>query len=372
MAFYHTLKSYESNREQEVDYPNKQSWISSRILTLRHDLYHQIEKHREPQSLIIGSWNIRAFDDGMPRLDESYHYIAEIIDHFDVCALQEVKSDLEPLRKLMMFLGPNWDFFVSDVSTHEGGNKERMAFLYNRNKVFFRNLIGEVVLSSDELNGRQVARTPFFASFQAHWFKFSLCSAHIIFGKDLELRAQEIKAIANSLVKRAKKEDQVHIFLGDMNIEKKNDEIMKALKSTKMVVPEFGPTNMKGDMWYDQMAFTQKGKAGNKTRLLRHGKFDWRHAVFGPHPNPDGFPALPLTDKDGLDGKNRLSKQALLDHYKPIVNQLRVDYGKEPYADFSKSYKGWSTYEMSDHLPIWMELEIDYSDEYLRKYLEIS
>ncbi|WP_283708453.1 endonuclease/exonuclease/phosphatase family protein [Marinicella marina] len=370
MAFYHTLKSYDDNNEQGVDYPNKQSWISSRLLTLRHDLYHQIEKHREPNSLIIGSWNIRAFDDGMPRLDESYHYIAEIIDHFDICALQEIKSDLAPLRKLIRFLGPNWDYFVNDVSTHKGGNKERSAFVFNKNKVFFRNLIGEVVLSSDELiAGEQVARTPFFASFQAHWFKFSLCSAHIIFGDDLNLRAHEIKAIAKSLIKRAKKEDQVHIFLGDMNIEKKDDYIMEALKSTKMVVPDFGPTNMSGNRWYDQMAFTQKGKAGNKTRLLRHGKFDWRHAVFGPHPDPSNFPSLPLSVLDSANGKSRLTKQQLLDHYEPVVNKLRVNYGKNAYADFSKSYKTWTTYEMSDHLPIWMELEIDYSDDYLSKYL---
>ncbi|MCB1583787.1 MAG: hypothetical protein KDI92_12030 [Xanthomonadales bacterium] len=370
MAFYHTLKSYGNNKEQEVDYPNKQSWLAQRLLTLRHDLYHQIEKGRQPNSLIVGSWNIRAFDDGMPRLDETYHYIAEIIDHFDICALQEIKSDLAPLIKLMKCLGPNWDYFVNDVSTHKGGNKERSAFLFNRNKVFFRNLIGEIVVPSDQLiNGEQIARTPFFASFQAQWFKFSLCSAHIIFGDDLNLRAQEIKAIASSLIKRAKKEDQVHIFLGDMNIEKQDDVIMEALKSTRMVVPDFGPTNMSGNRWFDQMAFTQKGKAGNKTRLLRHNKFDWRHAIFGPHPDENKLPPLALSNDDIAAGKSRLSKRELLEHYEPIVSQLRICYGKEPYADFSKSYKTWTSFEMSDHLPIWMELEIDYSDEYLRKYL---
>ncbi len=358
------------NKERDVDYPNKQSWISSRLQTLKHDLYHQIEKHRELNSLIIGSWNIRDFDDGMPRLDESYHYIAEIIDHFDICALQEIKSDLAPLRKLMKFIGPNWDYFDNDVSTHKGGNKERSTFVFNKNKVFFRILIGEVVLPSDEIiAGEQVARTLFFASFQAYWYKFSLCSAHIIFEDNLDLRVHEIKAIAKSVIKRAKKEGQVHIFLGDMNIEKKDDDIMKALKSTKMVVPDFGPTNMSGNRWFDQMAFTQKSKAGNKTRLLRHGKFDWFHAVFGPHPEPDNFPSLPLLDVDSANGKSRLTKQQLLDHYEPIVNKLRVNYGKNAYAYFGKTYKTWTTYEMSDHLPIWMELEIDYSDKYLGRYL---
>jgi endonuclease/exonuclease/phosphatase family metal-dependent hydrolase len=363
MTFYHGIKSY----AKDIDYPNKQAWIAQRLLTLRHDLYEVIEKKRQPNSLIIGSWNIRAFDDGVPRLDESYHYIAEIIDHFDICAIQEVKTDLYPLRRLVKLLGPDWDFFVSDVSTHKGGNNERMAFLYNKNRVFFRNLVGKVVLPREHLIAdEQVARSPFFASFQSGWFKFSLCSAHIIFGDDLALRAREVEAVASALVKRAKKEDQVHIFLGDMNIEKKDDEVMQALKASKLMVPDFGPTNMSGNKWFDQMAFTEKGKAGSKTRLLRHGKFDWRHAVFGPHPKEAG---LPLSEQDIKDGKNRIPALDLLEHYGPIAAKIRHDNGKAPYADWTKSYKNWTTFEMSDHLPIWMELEIDYSDDYLRRFL---
>ena len=300
-------------------------------------------------------------------MDESYHYIAEIIDHFDICAIQEVKSDLDPLRRLVKLLGPSWDFFVSDVSIHKGGNNERMAFVYNKNKVIFRNLIGEIVLPKEDLIAdEQVARSPFFASFQAGWFKFSLCSAHIVYGDDLDLRASEIKTIADILVKRAKKEDQVHIFLGDMNIEKKDDKIMKALKDSKLTVPDFGPTNMNGNRWFDQMAFTEKGKAGSKTRLLRHGTFDWRHAVFGPHPKTD---APELTKQNGLEGKYRPTKEEILNHYENKVEKNRIEHGKKPYVNWSKSYKNWTTYEMSDHLPIWMELEIDYSDDYLRRYL---
>jgi len=363
MAFYQCLEKY----KHAPDYPKKQSWISSRLLTLRHDLYEVIEKDRQPNSLVIGSWNIRAFDDGVPRMDESYHYIAEIIDHFDICAIQEIKSNLKPLRRLKSLLGPSWDFFVSDVSTHKGGNNERMAFIYNTNRVFFRNLIGEIVLPKEDLiAGEQVARSPFFASFQAGWFKFSLCSTHIVYGDDLGSRAAEIEAIANTLVKRAKTEDQVHIFLGDMNIEKKNDEVMQALHNSKMTVPDFGPTNLTGNKWFDQMAFTEKGKAGRKTRLLRHGKFDWRHAVFGPHPKEN---APELTTEDKANGKKRLTATAILKHYEKIVKTIRKKHGKNPYADWPKSYKNWTTFEMSDHLPIWMELEIDYSDDYLRRYL---
>jgi endonuclease/exonuclease/phosphatase family metal-dependent hydrolase len=363
MAFYHGLSSYEN----DPDYPNKPAWIARRLLTLRHDLHEAISKDRKDSSLIIGSWNIRAFDDGIPRLDESYHYIAEIIDHFDICALQEIKNDLAPLQRLIKLLGPNWDYFVSDVSIQKGGNNERMAIVYNTNRVMFRNLIGEIVLPKEDLiAGEQIARSPFFASFQANWFRFSLCSAHIIYGNDLQLRAAEIKAIADTLVKRAKSEDQVHILLGDLNIEKKDDELMLALQASKLNTPEFGPTNMSGDRWFDHMAFTENGKTGRKTRLLRHGKFDWRHAVYGPHPYED---APELSAQDKTDGKERLPLDMMLTHYKDKVEKIRAAHKQASYADWSKSYKLWTTYEMSDHLPIWMELEIDYSDDYLRRYL---
>lgn len=365
MAFYQHLHDYSDDK----DYPNKSKWIASRLLTLRHDLYETIEKDRDPSSLIIGSWNIRAFDDGVPRLDESYHYIAEIMCNFDICAVQEIKRDLKPLRRLVKLLGPNWDYFVSDVSIHKGGNNERMAFIYNTDKVFFRHIIGEIVIASEDLvAGEQIARSPFFASFQAGWFKFSLCSAHIKYGKDLKIRAKEIEVISDILVKRSKLENQVHIFLGDMNIEQEDDEVMQALKNSELSTPEFGPTNMSGNRWFDHMAFSSKGRAGRKTRLLRHGVFDWRHAVFGPHPKGDKN-ASELTEEDIKSGKYRPTEKEILDHYEPIVAKLRKENKKKPYSNWPKAYRKWTTFEMSDHLPIWMELEIDYSDDYLRSFL---
>ncbi len=134
MAFYHRIKTYAN----DPNYPDKQAWTAARLLTLRHDLYESIRKKRQPNSLIIGSWNIRAFDDGVPRMDESYHYIAEIIDHFDICAIQEVKTNLRPLHRLKKSFGSlNWDFLVSDISTHKGGNNERMGlFVQHRPRAF--------------------------------------------------------------------------------------------------------------------------------------------------------------------------------------------------------------------------------------------
>ncbi len=318
MAFYHPLK----------DYPGeKQRWIATRLLALRADLAAQITDNRRSGSLIIGSWNIRAFDGGRYRLDESYHYIAEIIDKFDICAVQEVKADLGPLRRLVKLLGPSWDYFVSDVTGGAAGNTERMAYLYNKDKVRFRNLIGELVIPK-----QSIARTPYFASFQAHWFRFTLCSAHITFGAD-ELRQLEISAIAKTLVKRSKQEDEVYVFLGDMNIDTPESNTMLALTKNGMTTPLFGKTNTaKVAKHYDQMAFTSEGV---NTDLLRHGTFDWRSAVF---------------------------RDADLDHYESVAIEQR---GKA-FSNWARSYASWCTFEMSDHLPIWIEIKVDYSDRYLR------
>lgn len=220
-----------------------------------------------------------------------------------------------------------------------------MAIIYNRNRVFFRNLIGEIVLPKGALPGdEQVGRTPFFASFQAGWFRFTLCSVHIVFAEAAgrPLREDEIRVIAKELEKRANDTDEVHIFLGDMNIEKRDDAGMQALVDNGLTVPELGPSSLTGTKHYDQIAFV--GPL-DKTRVLEQGVIKWQEAVF----------------TDGEAG-----------NYKQIAEEMRqgADAGK-PYKDWEKSYKSWRTHEMSDHLPVWIELEVDYSNSYLKRISEL-
>lgn len=338
MASYKGLRRYNDA---------KAHFIAGKLLALREELYKQITAGRRANSLIIGSWNIREFDSGKGglRLDEAYHYIAEVVDCFDICAVQEIRDDLAPLKRLVDMLGPNWDYFVTDVTAGRKGNSERIAFLYDRNKLFFRNLVGEIVLPASQLvNNVQFARTPFFAAFQAHWFKFVLCSAHIYYGaasgeKKLH-RVAEIKAIAENLAARGKKEGEVYILLGDMNIVDMEDATMKALTSENFTLPAFGPTNLGGTKHYDQIAFTGEGQ---RVRLLRHGVLDYRRVVF-------------------LENEKA--------HYADLANKDPDDATKPRWENWDRYYKTWVTHQMSDHLPIWVELEIDYSDDYLRQFVE--
>lgn len=338
MAMYKALRNY---AEDDA------AFIAERILKLRRKLASEITDQKKANSLIIGSWNIRNFDNGMggDRLDESYHYLAEIIDRFDICAIQEVMSDLGPLKKLVKKLGPQWDYFVTDVTAGSAGNSERGAFVYNRNKVFFRNLIGEIVLDPKKLiDGKQFARTPFFAAFQAHWFRFILVSTHVIYGGSTKAdeidRAKEIRALAETVRDKAKKDGEVYVLLGDMNIVGPQNPTMEALNAGRMMAPEFGGTNLKGTKHYDKIAFTGQGK---KVRMLRFDKFDWQDVLFLPEE---------------------------ADHYARYNEKKEGDKMVPRYKNWAKSYKTWMTHQMSDHLPIWVELEIDYSDEYLEQFVK--
>jgi len=341
MAYYQSIKYDRDIYPLGTEAPGQAGWIAERLLRLRAMLNGDIVSKRDANSLIIGSWNIKHFDGGRLRLPESYHYIAEIIDHFDICAIQEAK-DMKALRRLNSLLGSSWNFFVNDQTTGDAGNNERMAYFFNRNKVKFRNLIGELVYPKDELPiGEQPSRTPFFASFQAGWFKFTLCSAHIVSedkpGKPT--RQQEIALIGRTLKDRAEKEREVQIFLGDFNQDDMNDEGLKDLKTMGYVIPDFGPTNLGQDLkHFDHITFIGPQDESN---LMNRGRVDWHEAVY--------------TEND---------REA----YSDIAAQIRShpNTGK-PYDNWTSQYSRWRTDEMSDHLPIWIEIRTDYSNRYLRE-----
>ena len=102
----------------------------------------------------IATWNLREFDSPSygQRSQEAKAYIAEIISHFDLIALQEIRRDLTALNDVKNLLGGNWDYIATDVTEGTSGNDERMAFLFNRDKVWFRHVAGELTLP----NGQKV------------------------------------------------------------------------------------------------------------------------------------------------------------------------------------------------------------------------
>jgi len=335
----------------------ERDWTSRRLLDLRAHLASPppkgVPRRTKDASLIIGTWNIRDFDNNKfrhgPRRRESLHYIAEILSAFDVCALQEVNEDLQPLKDVIRLMGPGWDFISTDVTTGSSGNRERMVFVFDSRKVRFRNVAGEIVLPKHALlpGEQQFARTPFLVSFQCGWFKFSLCTVHIYFGETsknsdgYQRRVQEIEYLSREMAGRADREDENYILLGDFNIKNPIDETMQALtKAGFQLPPEQFPSNILGTHYYDQIAFRTRK---DELTFLSSGAFNWTETLFKPEHYEHYAPALPTRHRDlGPDGTPKDKSK-----------------DKEYYA------KRWLTWQMSDHLPLWVELAVDFSDAHL-------
>ncbi len=407
------------------------------------------------RSVRIATWNIREFDSSSYgyRSQESKAYIAEIISHFDLVALQEVRRDLNGLNGVMSLLGPNWDYIATDVTEGASGNKERLAFLFNRDKVWFRNVAGELTLPkgkkvTDPFGDRftveggtkfelptgqilvsptglktgtltsgqtkveedveiplpdgtkitlppsssirfaknarvpitadggidiettetpilpeaaeimlppnsivggpqQFARTPFIVSFQAGWLKINLATVHIYYGSGaagIERRKDEIRRLTALLADRAMSDsdsdaDSYFIALGDFNIVNSEHGTMDALRTNGFVIPKPLQTvpgsNVKQDKFYDQIALWE----GNSNRRQKYTSIiPYRAGVF------DFFEVVYRTDEE--------------DTYRQFMRKPGSD---DSYA----SYSSWRTYQMSDHLPMWVELHIDFAQEYL-------
>lgn len=330
--------------------------IAAGLIRLRQAIAAQgVPTRTVAGDVLIASWNIREFDSAKygNRVIDAFYYIAEILSHFDLIAIQEVREDLYALEKVQGLLGSWWKFVVTDVTEGSGGNGERMAFLYDSRKVTFGGLAGEVVLPPEKVDSEvlQFARTPFVCGFRSGWAKIDLCTVHIYYGDDKPLdprRLEEIRKLAAFMAKRAKKaaqptpaaaetpkvrppEPDTLILLGDFNIFDPKDETLKAITAAGFVVPKVladrKGSNMGKDKFYDQIAIW-RGKRFDETP--RGGVLDFYEAVFRVEDEALYAPLIPPT-KSGKPGK----------------------------------YHDWKTYQMSDHLVLWSAFKVDFTDDYL-------
>ena len=366
---------------------------AERLLAMRRSL-EPIRRRKSDGSLLLATWNIRDFDSNKfkygPRLPETFYYIAEIISCFDLVALQEVNRDLSALEKVMGVLGREWDYIATDTTEGTGGNQERMAFVYNTEKVLFRKIAGEIVLpegqlvvarrkvkppkdqvAEDAVDRRamkaakqeleevrqQFARTPFLVAFQSGWFRFSLCTVHIYYGEAsgeaLKQRIDEIRKLVAFFAARQDKasrqekdrfgEVENYILLGDFNVVSPEHETMAALKSEGFTVPaaiDGKQVREDGSHFYDQIAVRVKDP---RFKVTAGGMVDMYQDVFRDD-------AADLALYAGSMPKHDPEKKAAF-------------RAKTPEA----LYRKWRTWQMSDHSPLWVEIETDFADDYLNR-----
>lgn len=348
---------------------------ADRLIKLRAAIA-PVRKRKSDSSLLLATWNIRDFDSNKfgfgPRLPESFYYIAEIIASFDIVAVQEVNRDLSALERVMAILGREWDYIATDTTDRAlGGNDERMVFVFNTEKVWFRKIAGEIVLPEGQLivapdkvsaakepatappppveHKQQLSRSPFLVAFQSGWFRFSLCTAHLYYGSasgsELKRRIGEINALVRFFADRqdiASKQEldrhgavENYIVLGDFNVVSPKHKTMQALKSNGFVVPDAidgAKVRTPDDHFYDQIAVRVKD---TRFKVTGGGMVHLYDTIFTAADRAIYASTMPVKDPEGK--------------------------AQTPDVLFKK----WRTWQISDHLPLWIEIDTDYSDQYL-------
>lgn len=348
---------YKSIFDKYNEQPDAQRRIGQNLLQLRRQLAKDLPPRNVQHSLLLATWNIREFGRNQKfgaRIPESFSYIAEILSHFDLIAVQEVNRSLHDLQFVMRLLGSWWSYMVADTTEGSSGNSERMAFIYDTRKVRFNNIVGKLVLPPIKGEpSRQISRTPFLCSFKTGWRSFTLASAHMYWGTskaDDPGRLLDIDSTARLLAKRNQDrqanpdgEPDITILLGDFNIFSTDSEAFACLTKNKFTVPEplmNLPSNAARDRTYDQIAFHDPNRRFKKA--LSAGVLDFQKSLFQEEDRAGYLEAL---------------RQYVPEKFAKATDEAKI----------VKLYRQWATFQVSDHLPLWVELPIDFSDNYIAK-----
>ncbi|HEU0075542.1 MAG TPA: endonuclease/exonuclease/phosphatase family protein [Dehalococcoidia bacterium] len=259
------------------------------LMKLMDEGPYKVPNRRVDENLILGTWNIQQFSE--KKTWRALKYMADIIERFDIIAIQELKSNLVGLGRLQEILPGQYRILVSDVT----GNTERFAFVYDQRTVQATGLVAEIGLpiSTVEHEGFQIHRMPYCASFSAGRFDFTVVSVHI-FESNLTFREREIDVLAKHLTTMSRRErtkvvDRDFFVVGDFNIVKEGDRFFNALAAAGFKMPaklNSLTTNFKRTGTYDKIAWVDRPgfEFSDKCNVV-----PFYHAVFQDAVPPGGL-----------------------------------------------------------------------------------
>jgi endonuclease/exonuclease/phosphatase family metal-dependent hydrolase len=291
----------------------------------------KIPSSKLDETINVATWNVREFGK-RPRSEAAIHYIAEILGQFDLIGLVELRDNLEDLARVLTILGPYWRAVYSDMIPDPGGNRERIAYLYDKRAATFNGLAAEAneprkKKGLEYLPEKSFWRAPYVASFRSGNFDFVALTTHVRWGDSEAARTEELARLADWIEGKRKEkysEDKDIVVMGDFNIPSRTDEMFKAITKHGLQIPnallgcEHG-SNLEKDKRYDQ--------------ILHYSNY------------PTNF-----TNSGGV-----------LDYY---IDQQHV---KELFPEGLT--KSAFTYEMSDHLPLWMQINTDIDGQQLEQLI---
>lgn len=299
----------------------------------------QIPPSQLDQSINIAVWNIREFGK-VHRTLPAIHYIAEILGQFDLVALIELRDDLTDLSRILPILGPDWDVVYSDWIEDNGGNHERIGFLFDRRAVKFNGLAAEIDALREKVGQEYLAensfwRAPYMCSFRSGNFDFVAVASHARWGDSIAARKSELQMLADWIGDRSCNkyvEDHDFMVLGDFNTPKMDDDLFKALTSKNLTVPKplqtlkAGQTVLKGSNLDNSARYDQILYQRSLTLSTSAG-------------NGDGFERA-ITCGGTL---NFFPNEGIIEKLFPGKNYNRQKF----------------SFQLSDHLPVWIQVDTD-------------
>ncbi len=170
----------------------------------------------EQSELKLAAWNIRIMSNNS-RTDAELMAIAEILVDYDFIAIVELRDEavLERTQRILSQMGAAYDYQFSPAVGR--GVKERYAFLYKPELV---SVIRPGELYPDAADGTDdFMRDPYWATFRAGAFNFSVIAVHVVWGKTVGERKAEVKALANvyQYVQESNGDEDDVLLVGDFN-----------------------------------------------------------------------------------------------------------------------------------------------------------
>ncbi len=332
------------------------------LIDLKKGIEASIPKKKVDENILLASWNIKEFGHLNERLPESYYYIAEIINAFDIVAIQEIKTSLDDLNIIMRILGSDWSYIITDITEGTQGNKERFGFIYNTKRVQHSGLSGELVISpeiAETSTIKQLKRTPSITGFESGWKKFSIISVHLHPGEgsatidepsDHDRRKDEVKILMELIKEKLEKNrlwNKNLVILGDTNLYEADTDIVKLITDQAFRECEglIGKnTNTSLNQIYDRIFL-------NVDRYFK---------LIKDTNNKENGDVFNLFDYVFSDSQRDLYHNFMLAH-KNDPSTLTSD---EKFDSYYHRY--WKRNQLSDHLPVWIEIETDSSSEFLQ------
>lgn len=171
--------------------------------------------------LKLAAWNIRIFSDNS-RNDTELHKIAQTLIDYDFIAISELRDEkvLKRVQKILSESGAEYGYLISDPVGREGSpHRERYAFLYYKGLV---SVVKDGELYPDAADGQDdFVRDPYWATFRAGKFDFSVIAVHVVWGDSVAGRRAEVMELAEvyQYVQEANGAEDDVLLVGDFNRE---------------------------------------------------------------------------------------------------------------------------------------------------------